>query len=449
MDERHPTHLLIVGSMRSGTTLLNRLLNAHPAIGMIYHPTRFFESAADLRDLGPQGFLDRFESRYGYFVNLGPEAQERCRQAIVALPPAAATGDVYRALTRGLLDRRDAALIGEKYAGRGAEMHPFHVHVPDGKVIMIVRDPRDVLLSNRKRVEQEVDVETFWRGSHLMALDDWANLAVLHRSFDQIQGRTYLQVRYEDLVAGPEATLRRLCDFLGVAFAPEMLAEGALRHDDGREWRANTSHGEQYRSVSDRSVARYREGLSEGELLLVNALLADHLKFAGYSLDTLEPDTETLVEACALYLTLGRALREYSVPSPQLYAVNRPEEDNLVWFVERVVALLGYDRAEFTKGFLAGRRVTVREAGFRIDQAAEKVATEIVALRRSLEWMPPEVTRQADSLAEASHALAAVTASLPQALEALTREVKNVRAAVDRFPTPLNVVKRAIRKPPQ
>ena len=131
---------------------------------------------------------------------------------------------------------------------------------------------------------------------------------------------------------------------------------------------------------------------------------------------------------------------------PQLYAVNRPEDDNLAWFVDKVVTLLGYDRREFVKGFLAGRRVTVREAGFRIDQAAEKVAAEIVALRRSLEWMPAEVTRQADSLAAGSEFL---RLTLPERLEALTLEVKNVRAAVDRFPTPLNVVKRVLRKPPR
>jgi len=440
------TRLLVVGSMRSGTTLLNRLLNAHPAVGMIYHPTRFFESPSDLRDLGAAAFLAKFRGRYGYFVDLQPETSARAEAALGALSPGAPSGEVYRALTEALAGGPGVAVIGEKYAGRGAEMHPFHVHVPDGKIVMIVRDPRDVLLSNRKRVEQEVDADTFWRGAHLMVLDDWANLAVLHRSFDQIQGRRYLMVRYEDLVAEPEAEARRLCDFLDIPFAPEMLAQGAMRHDDGREWRANTSHGEPYRGVSDRSVARYRKGLSPAELLIVHALLADHLKFFGYALDALEPDVDTLVDAADMYLTLGRALREFAVAGPQLYAVNRPEDDNLAWFVDKVVTLLGYDRREFVKGFLAGRRVTVREAGFRIDQAAEKVAAEIVALRRSLEWMPAEVTRQADSLAAGSEFL---RLTLPERLEALTLEVKNVRAAVDRFPTPLNVVKRVLRKPPR
>jgi hypothetical protein len=171
-------------------------------------------------------------------------------------------------------------------------------------------------------------------------------------------------------------------------------------------------------------VARYRDGLSAGELLLVNALLADHMKFFGYDADPVSPDMEALVEAGELYLTLGRALAEHRVAAPQVYAAQRTEDDNLLWFMEKAAALTGVARKDFVRGFLAGRRVTVREGGFRIDQAAEKLAVEVVALRRSLEWMP-------------------------KAVDDLTREVKNVRAAVDRFPTPLNVVKRAIRKPPQ
>jgi hypothetical protein len=413
--------------MRSGTTLLNRLLNAHPEVAMIYHPTRFFDQPKALAEGGVGAVLDRFRTQYGYFVNLDAATRARVDAALAELPAQPPAGDAYRALT-GALAGPGPRVVGEKYAGRGAEMHPFHLHLPEGKVVMITRDPRDVLLSNRKRVEQEVDADSFWRGAHLLALDDWAHLAVLHRSFDQIQGGTYLHLRYEDLVADPEAASRALCSFLGVPFAPQMLAEGALRHDDGREWRANTSHGEAYRGVSDRSVARYREGLSEGELLLVNALLADHLKFFGYAADRLEPDTEALVEAGDLFLTLGRALAEYGVTSAQLYAVQRTEEDNLLWFMDKAAAVLGAARKDFVRGFLAGRRVTVREGGFRLDQAAERLAVEIVALRRSMEWMP---------------------SALQHAVEDLAREIKNVRAAVDRFPTPLNVVKRAIRKPPQ
>jgi hypothetical protein len=415
-----PRPVLVVGSMRSGTTLLNRMLDAHPQVAMIYHPTRFFESTRGLRDdAGVGGFLDAFRGQYGFFGRLGADVQARCEEALGMLPAAASKGEIYRALTRSLVDKRGADLVGEKYAGRGAELLPFRTLLPDGKMIMVVRDPRDVLLSNKKRVEQEADMENYWAGAHLMVVDDWSALAVLHRSLDQIQGGAYLQVRYEDLVGEPEPTARRICTFLGVPFAPEMIASGALRHEDGRPWKANTSHGKPYEGLSGESVGRYQEGLSAGEILFLNALLADHLGFFRYAPDPVRMELDALSEACHLFLKLGRMLKRYGVTDGRLYNVEASEDENLAWFVDKLVALGGLEGSDFVKGFLVGRATTMKGAA----DTGRTIADEIVALRRSFEY-------------------------LPAALDAFATEVRTVRAAIDRFPSVLNVVKRAVRKPP-
>ena len=41
----------------------------------------------------------------------------------------------------------------------------------------------------------------------------------------------YLELRYEDLIADPEAALRQVCEFSGLAFDPAMLAY----HEDAQE----------------------------------------------------------------------------------------------------------------------------------------------------------------------------------------------------------------------
>ena len=406
------TPLLVVGSMRSGTTLLNRLLAAHPAVAMIYHPTRFFEWATEAPLLDGPGALAKLSETYGYFGKLDETTRARSQEALRALPAGAPKGEIYRALIGSLAGTPGAQVVGEKYAGRGAEMQPFHSLVPDGKILMIVRDPRDVLLSNKKRMEQEAEMENYWAGSHLMVLDDWADLAVRHRSFDQVQGGTYLQIRYEDLVSEPEPSLRRVCAFIGVPFAPEMLQEGALRHDDGREWRANTSHGEAYAAVSDQSVGAYRAALSAGELVCVNALLREHMRMFGYATDPPVAETDVLVDACNQFLSLGRIVTRHRIGDPRLYGRTRSESENLFWFVEKVLAYAGLDPTLFLKGFATGRAVTVRSA----EIAMQPVAAEVGTLRLSF--------------------------------ESVSQELRNVRAAIDRFPSLLNVLKRFLRKPP-
>src|SRR5208282_3202143 len=159
------------------------------------------------------------------------------KESLAGLGRRADAATIYRTFVGTLVPKTGACVLGEKYAGRGDEIARFRQLFPDGKILATVRDPRDVLLSNGKRIEQESNMEHYWDGAHLMVLDDWANLSVLHRIHNQTQTSSYLQIRYEDLVGAPEETMHKVCAFLAVPFRKEVLVEGALRHDDGREWR--------------------------------------------------------------------------------------------------------------------------------------------------------------------------------------------------------------------
>src|SRR5205807_2250742 len=101
---------------------------------------------------------------------------------------------------------------------------------------------------------------------------------------------------------------------------------------------------------------------------------------------------------------------------PRLYNFARSETDNLFWFVEKLVAHAGLEEGPFVKGFAAGRAVTVRSAELAMQIAVQPVAAEVATLRTSF--------------------------------DSLGKEVRGVRAAIDRFPSVLNVIKRALRKPP-
>ena len=85
------------------------------------------------------------------------------------------------------------------------------------KVIHIVRDIRDVLLSLREAQphdwpEIQGYFARFWSHSNLLVHDTY-------------KGRedTYLFIQYEDLVGDPEAAFRRITAFLGVPFQDKML----------------------------------------------------------------------------------------------------------------------------------------------------------------------------------------------------------------------------------
>ncbi|MEQ8409952.1 MAG: sulfotransferase [Erythrobacter sp.] len=98
------------------------------------------------------------------------------------------------------------------------EKTPRHIKVidrvkriaPRTKIIFMVRDGRDVSASLFKRFENEA-----------ASVDRWieANEVVFAWESDP----NAIMVRYEDLITQPETELQRLCAFLGVDYAPEML----------------------------------------------------------------------------------------------------------------------------------------------------------------------------------------------------------------------------------
>ncbi len=114
-----------------------------------------------------------------------------------------------------------AALLGEAIdSGRPAlvEKTPRHIRhlgrirawAPGAKLVMPVRDGRDVVASLEERHGDARMGETRW-------IEETAIVAA------QMSRPDSLVCRYEDLVEDPEAVMRRVCGFIGVPFRRELM----------------------------------------------------------------------------------------------------------------------------------------------------------------------------------------------------------------------------------
>src|SRR4029079_17476436 len=90
--------------------------------------------------------------------------------------------------------------------------------VAEASFIHLIRDGRDVALSQRERV---IDDEDVTMGA--MAERWQRRIAAAREGADEVKPGIYLEVRYEDLVGDTEATLRRICEFIGLEFDAAML----------------------------------------------------------------------------------------------------------------------------------------------------------------------------------------------------------------------------------
>lgn len=229
-DTRRPEAMkvfFVVGAARSGTTLLTRLLSAHPRIHL-HHERRVLELA------GVAGALLRTGGR-GVEPNPAPNvlAGDLARGRPYA-------ESVLRAGTPG-----ETAWFGDKYPPYAGQIPTLAAVWPQARFIHIVRDgrgvvaswlhtwPRDHAWRRSARVPTVDRIATSW--AHSVDTADTAGA--------RLGPERYLAFRYDDLLDDPMATGRRWLALLGEESHPDFeaaLAEVSRRGD----WRRDLSAAE-------------------------------------------------------------------------------------------------------------------------------------------------------------------------------------------------------------
>lgn len=140
------------------------------------------------------------------------------RVAVDGLEPFTATD--LNGLKRNLADQITALAAASGKAHFGATCHVGFEGLaklwPDAKFIHLVRDPRDVAISN---------MTLGWSGHYYTSSESWIDA---ERAWERLSGHLNedkrFDIRYEDLVATPEAELKRLCRFLGLPYSDRMFS---------------------------------------------------------------------------------------------------------------------------------------------------------------------------------------------------------------------------------
>jgi hypothetical protein len=221
----------IFGAPRSGTTLLSATLDLHSEI-VVPAETDFIVPLALIVEQVPdasvgRALVSRFVASTARFRHsLGEFLSERDIERALVDAPYSAAG-VLDAIYAAVAAKAGKRLAGDKSPndlGAVFLLRRAGVFASDFKVIHLVRDVRDVVLSLRAVGWMQRPELTFARA--------WSNRNVaLHEQLKDEPHR-YRLVKFEELVVDPPAVVRALTDFLGVTFEPAMLehASRGLRH---------------------------------------------------------------------------------------------------------------------------------------------------------------------------------------------------------------------------
>lgn len=250
--------IFIVGTMRSGSTLLRLVLDSHEHIA-IGDETGFMRAATGIKD------VPDFHSGAGWYRRFGlteADIDERVRR-------------FYSDIFAGHAAAQGKRRWGEKTPFHAMYMREMATIFPDCVFVGMVRHPGAVAVSKMRRTSTL---------EHSIA--NWVRVnSQLVRMSRTLAGQGRLAVvRYEDLVARPEPTLRQLMDFLDEPWSPRLLEHHRVQRDKGaprivdggtrtrepidperaQEWRARIEPAELRRVAQATASLRQVFGYDEG-----------------------------------------------------------------------------------------------------------------------------------------------------------------------------------------
>ncbi|MEM9069820.1 MAG: sulfotransferase [Myxococcota bacterium] len=274
----------IVGSPRTGTTLLRRILTAHPEVAIPPESTFITEYL--------RATHVPLETRKTLFL-ADPGLEE---WQVSFRSSDFASAETMAGVIR-LAHERYAAQVGRSHWGQKAARLVRHWQLlretfPDAVFVHPRRDPRAVVASLKRSKAHQLNA--------LMGARRWRDDTARGLAMVETLGERALTYAYEDLVSDPEPVVRRLCDHLGLRFDPSMLETPATQISlTASEQRAG-HHVNVTRPINTSSVERWRKDLDEHEQAIVAEVAGEVARRAGYTL----PDASPLSRRQVLELQL-------------------------------------------------------------------------------------------------------------------------------------------------
>lgn len=237
--------IFLIGTQRSGTTLLGKMLSAHKDLYIHNEVSipRVFKPGASREQI--QAEIDRcVYERHGQSI---PE----------------------------LLESEGKSVWGLKDPQLTEHLPALKQFLPEARFIIIIRDPRAVV---RSYIENAWGLGT---NCYTGALR-WHREVKEQLEFEQALPGKVMKLRYEDLILHQRRSLERICEFLELPFDEAMI--------DYTKKRSFVSHNRQsvntFRAPDPAIVTKWMNELSQHEIKVVNTVCSDLMQILDYREET-------------------------------------------------------------------------------------------------------------------------------------------------------------------
>jgi len=297
--------IFIISAPRSGSTLMRLILDAHPRIG-IPSPAWLYEMVRPY--LYSYGDLTNEQNLHALAEDIlaAPSIKDFTSQLtadeMVAESNDPSFAGLYDALHRKYVRDTGKSRWGEKTPRNCFWMDEIKSDYPDAQFVHIIRDGRDMAI--------DIADSRLWPYSLYSGAQMWDMfVSAAQESGAELDSNSYYEIHYEKLCADPEGELKKLCDFLGEDFSPQMLSHH--QSDSAKSWGGGDAlHASILKPITTDYCEMYKTRLSDSDCEAIEALIGTRLKSWNYPVrDNAKP----------ISAKLARQLLESDIPSNPNY----------------------------------------------------------------------------------------------------------------------------------
>jgi hypothetical protein len=321
--------VFLVGCPRSGTTLLRRMLDAHPEVA-ITPETHWIPELLDQRAERDNNGAVTMEtvqalSTHRKFARLGITAGEL--EALVSEGHAMS----YSSFVGRVFDlygmKHGKSLVGDKTPGYVRKIAILNALWPRAGYVHLVRDGRDVCLSvlGWDRSERIIGRFRTWVDDRVATAGLWWewNVRLGRETGQRLGSGLYLEVDYETLVVNPEQVCGELCDFLGLRFDDAMV-----RYHEGRSKTKSGLDAKHAWLPPTPGLRAWRSEMESTDLERFEAVAGSLLDELGYERAVSHPSHEAVTTALRVRNSFIDELHSRGRPIPRSWQAQGPESGN-------------------------------------------------------------------------------------------------------------------------
>jgi hypothetical protein len=299
--------VFVVGCPRSGTTLLQRILDAHPLLAICpetFWVVYFYKKRIGLTPDGrvTPGLNSQLLTYYKFYRMKAAQAD---LNRLVEPQGPTSYADFVARLFDHYGEYWHKPLVGDKTPDYVRNLPTLHSLWPQSKIIHVIRDGRDVCLSAiswKRKINRLTSQFTTWEKHPVTTAALWWDWHVRKGREDghSLSAGSYCELRYENLIAQAEKECARLCDFLSLPPDESMLKfhEGRIRTEPGLDaknaWMPITA-----------GLRDWRNQMPPEDIERFEAAAGDLLSELGYPREVPRPNSRILQETAEIRKTFN------------------------------------------------------------------------------------------------------------------------------------------------